>query len=579
MVGRFLVTSAVEETWPANRPILFLGEWCRRYDRRGWWESLDAEVMPYHWDDREKLFGDYKYLVSLHEVLLEELSGQLNRIHGVCHTIRYWRILIGPWLGYFVQMLFDRWTMLQNAIHVHHISEANIVDRDPLDFIPNDMGQFRSLLISDEWNEVIMAELLCGLGVSINRVSPAGDLPQRTTEKHQSYLKKQFWGLSEKWSRITSAKADHFFFFFCLSRSQSLRLQWQLGQLPQLWRPVPAPIVSASKAQRQVDEELSLQNADFPSVARAMVMRHIPLLYLEGYAKLTDLTKSLPWPQRPKSIFTTNIITDDVFKAWTASQTESGTPLIIGQHGGNYGLARWNFEEEHEISVADRFLSWGWTDQTQAKVVPVGNIKGFGVAVDSKKDGGALLVTMTLPRMSYMLYSTPIAHQWTSYFEDQCRFVKSLPPDIREQLVVRLYSLDYGWSQLKRWKEKFPSIRIDDGAGPIVNSIVESRVFISTYNATTYLESLSLNIPTIIFWNEKYWELRSLPADPFEQLRAAGIFHDNPESAAKHLASVWHDIESWWRSSPTQAARRSLCDKYAVIPQQPIQEMKKVFES
>jgi putative transferase (TIGR04331 family) len=83
---RFLVTTSNEDTWPKeNQPILFLGEWCRLYSRREVWESLDAFVLPYHWDDREKLKNDYNYLIGLHEELLRELTVELNNIHQTNH--------------------------------------------------------------------------------------------------------------------------------------------------------------------------------------------------------------------------------------------------------------------------------------------------------------------------------------------------------------------------------------------------------------------------------------------------------------------------------------------------------------
>lgn len=113
MVKRFLITTALEESWRRDQPVLFLGEWCRRHSRREQWQQLDAAVLPYHWDDRQKLESDYRTLTALHERLLLELTADLNRIHGVEHSMRYWRILVGPWLGFFVQTVFDRWESIQ----------------------------------------------------------------------------------------------------------------------------------------------------------------------------------------------------------------------------------------------------------------------------------------------------------------------------------------------------------------------------------------------------------------------------------------------------------------------------------
>ena len=83
---------------------------------------MNAEVIPYHWDDRNKLYSDYQYLNIIYENMLKALTNQLNEIHSVDHSLRYWRILIGPWLAYFIQMVFDRWSMLNSAFKSYDIN-------------------------------------------------------------------------------------------------------------------------------------------------------------------------------------------------------------------------------------------------------------------------------------------------------------------------------------------------------------------------------------------------------------------------------------------------------------------------
>ena len=89
MVKRFLVTTALEETWPNDPeiPVLFLGEWCRIYSRRERWSIMNAEVLSYHWDDRQKLYNDYQYLNDHYEIALQALQKQLNEIHRVDHSL------------------------------------------------------------------------------------------------------------------------------------------------------------------------------------------------------------------------------------------------------------------------------------------------------------------------------------------------------------------------------------------------------------------------------------------------------------------------------------------------------------
>ena len=51
----------------------------------------------------------------------------------------------------------------------------------------------------------------------------------------------------------------------------------------------------------------------------------------------------------PKVIFTSNAYSfDDFFKIWSAEKKEKNTKYIIGQHGGNHAMAKFEFEGEHQ---------------------------------------------------------------------------------------------------------------------------------------------------------------------------------------------------------------------------------------
>ena len=123
-----------------------------------------------------------------------------------------------------------------------------------------------------------------------------------------------------------------------------------------------------------------------------------------------------------------------------------------------------------------------------------------------------------------------------------------------------------------------PEIKINRGYGDIKALVQKSRLYISTYNATTYLESLSWNIPTIIFWNPNHWELNEETKPYFEMLKSVSIFHETPESAAQQMIKVWDDVEGWWQSEQVQDVRKNFCYRYSRLPVNPIGQLKNVFQ-
>lgn len=568
---RFLITTAVEETWRQDEPVLFLGEWCRRYSRKDRWSGMDAEVLPYHWDDRAKLYADYQYLQGFYERLLQDLTVQLNQIHSMNHSLRYWRILIGPWLGYFTQMLFDRWTSIQQAIDQYDLSGTIVLTGQEETLVPNDMTDFNRLLIEDEWNHHLYATILQQF-TAVPCIKQTRQSIRGTTKILPAISwKQQIKRTLVAWFALAASNLtrdqDALFLSTYLPFRDAMRLQRRFGQVPQLWRLVPPIHVAVEWTQRQwiVAGEC---RSEFETCARSLIPRQIPTTYLEGYLRLVEQAAGLPWPKQPKVIWSSNSHNaDDVFKAWAAQKVEQGSPLVIGQHGGHYGVGRWSFNEDHEIAIGDCYLSWGWTEPGQPKIKPAGQLKSKApLVVNHAEKPGALLVTTTIPCQSYWMFSAMVSRQWLDYFHDQCTFVENLPAHIRETLTVRLYSQDYGWDQTTRWHDRFPNLLLNEGQSDISDLVRQSRLYISTYNATTFLESFTMNVPSVIYWNPGHWELRNSAIPYFEELKRVGIFHETPESAARHVAAIWDNVDAWWASPAVREVLERFKHRYCHLP-------------
>ena len=84
---KILVTTALESTCGSKDPIVFLGEWCKKYSMKKIWKLRDYETFDYHWRDRKKFTKDHKYLETLNESLLQEITRQLNESHQHTNTI------------------------------------------------------------------------------------------------------------------------------------------------------------------------------------------------------------------------------------------------------------------------------------------------------------------------------------------------------------------------------------------------------------------------------------------------------------------------------------------------------------
>src|SRR3989304_6799115 len=160
----FLVTTALEDFWDKSQKILFLGEWCKLYKRKEEWEKLDYKMLPYHWDDRSAFYRDYLYMKEVYEKYIRCLSYKLNEGHNVDFSLNYWRIIIGPWLYYFIQIFYDRYLSIKTAADSALVDNAWITRTDKVNFIPNDFPEFGGLFINDSYNHYIYSYLIETLG-------------------------------------------------------------------------------------------------------------------------------------------------------------------------------------------------------------------------------------------------------------------------------------------------------------------------------------------------------------------------------------------------------------------------------
>ena len=287
-----MVATADERTWPVNEPILFLGEWCKRFSRKKKWLNNFNATLNYHWDDREKLRKDFNYLQELHEILLKDLSKQLNIFHNSNYSIRYWRILIGPWLGYFIQIIFDRWSTLNNALNDYDINKCYILDRKPFSFVPKDMQNFNNLSINDDWNEFIFGKLLQShteAKIDIIPVNGTNDEPISIVKKiSDRWPKVIFKKIISIYSGLITRKNDHFFIISHIPIFTQIALQIRLKQIPSLWFSSQLEYCDLNLNQRNWVMDNSNSADKFIEAVCMLIPTQIPIAYLEGFSTLKN---------------------------------------------------------------------------------------------------------------------------------------------------------------------------------------------------------------------------------------------------------------------------------------------------
>jgi putative transferase (TIGR04331 family) len=575
----FLITTADERTWKKDEKILLLGEWCKLYSRKHIWSDLKFDVLPYHWDDRDKMYRDYKCLGNVYERYLRNIAEKLNTIHGTNHTLRYWRIIIGPWLRYFSDSLYDRYCSLKMAADTNKVTSTYLMKSDHVAWAPNDFEQFHFDQTTDQWNHFIFSHIIKLLKeIPYSTINELNNPLQRNNQKNKQQMIKRFLKYAAKqYTKIISKKTGHITFVSSyFSTKDIIRLQLALREMPNpYWEKINIPNSVFNNCLRD-KLRVSIAANEYEAILEALIPLQIPKAYVEAFPDLRDLAL-LNYPENIDVIWTANAYAgDEGFKVWCAEEVERGTKFVIGQHGGNMGTSLWQQSEDHQIAICDRFYSWGWTNREKNNInpLPAGKLINLRKRLSSDPKGSILWVMASLPRYSYCMYSVPVASQFLNYIDDQIIFAKSVLKPVFNLLQIRFEKVDFGWSFNSRLKDSGLGRIIESNEDDFIQSLKKSRLCISTHNATTFLQTFAGDYPTLIFWNPKYYELRCEAQSFFDELRRVGILHDTPESAAAILNEIYTDPISWWNQPELQTVKDVFCNQFAYTNKDWVQEMK-----
>ena len=123
---------------------------------------------------------------------------------------------------------------------------------------------------------------------------------------------------------------------------------------------------------------------------------------------------------------------------------------MLAQHGGNMGTGYLSQPEHHQVLIADKFCTWGWTSDVDQSTIPMPSLSLSSINLSYNPNGSLLLILASYPRYFYCQYSVPVASQFLYYLNYQISFLNSLKLPILESLNIRLNCDSYGWNIKQR---------------------------------------------------------------------------------------------------------------------------------
>lgn len=557
--------TADESFWDPSLPVRFLGTGARLHGRRATLGSRDAGLLLDPWDSPGELARAWGLVGDLHETALAELAQRLDALHGTSHGLRYWRIVAGPWLTWYLHALVDRLARLRAARP--ELERLRVLGTDAAgDEPPRDTLEHDAWITTDLYNQRLYSRLMRHLGIPFEeRAAPLPRLDTLNPFERSGKWKKRL-------GRAVDAAGSAFARAFLVDAGFSHRVELSLIARThgRVWRRGTSlshlPRRPLDRAARAALSGMRLGDGPEAAALGALLPLDLPQCLVETYREVEALSRER-FPGSPRAIMTAaGWYFDEPFKQWAARSAAEGARLLGAPHGAFGSLLHHPMpSEEHERRVVDRYYTWGWTagDDSRIRPMPAPKLCGRRSAGADNRKSGILMPLACGFRFTREIPFTAELHE--DYVADQLRFAAALRPQTRAALEVRPHFADAGWDVAGRWRRALPDALLTDWSQPFLERLASCRLYVCDHCSTTYAEALAMDRPTILFWRPDAPQTVMRPeARPFfDALRLAGVLHDRPESAAAAVEAAYPDVEAWWGEPRRREAVARFRDRFA----------------
>jgi putative transferase (TIGR04331 family) len=574
--NKFIALTAMEEYWDTSEEIVFLGEWCKIYTRKKYWDSLIAETMPSWIETNEQVCDTINNLDIIYEKLLPYVGKELNRLHNENHSIRYWRILVGPWLLHHIGVYYDRYKLIKKAIKMYPGFKTLGLHPDNY-LVPSETLNYISLSVTDKYNLQIFSDIMTLMGHNFKKMKYTLQEKENISSKKSFKFKFRLKYYLKQIITITFNKLSVILYKNNLLVINKVYLPFPLitwlrgktkGKLVHYEYDFNKKGIEHGKPNYSKRSKIKVvieTSTEFEKLLIKSLNSYIPCCFIEDYEQIG---KSYPnyFPKAPRVIWTPSLMYNEIFKHWAANCSAKGTKLVGLQHGGANFLFKEYQTEEHDLKINDIYYSWGGSRkkyETKIKPLPVINFMNRHELGANNNLNDILFATTMFPRyLKRFWLGIYSCYNFNQYINQQFRFVDNLCNSNRKNLVIRPFQEDHGWDYKDRLSAKFPDVKLNTN-GTFFEKLAECKIFICDNIQTVWLESLWANKPTVMYLDFDKYSFTVKASHYLNQLKSVSILHDSPEKAAETINNVYDDVEEWWNDSTLQRVKEEFCENYA----------------
>ncbi len=501
--------------------------------------------------DKKELIKVYEYCNIIYRKLLEDLSLELNRIHGLKKNSDSWEVIIGKWLLGFIYISYNNYILCKKTISEQKISYILMMNSDKYSLHTKETIDLFWATRDSEWNLSLNSKIINFLNVDIEKkiIKLENDKfdKYKSTSNKLILLKNNLLKIFNKLGN----KSNTLIYSTSFNIIQEKKLELLLGQIPKFWTKENPKYTKSydQNLRKKITFEKNSED-EFENFLRSILSDALPLFILESFRDLEKQMIEKNLPLTPSKVFTCyGYAYDELFKIYLSKIKEKKIPIYIGQHGNNY-FTSINTNYLTEFNSCDKFISWGVKGAD--KIVPGFNFNTINRQTNYTKKGNLLIVCGAIGTGQLPINRN---NQDEKSVNTVLHLVKRLKIN-KNFLKIRPHSTHFDSYNGYYYRNYFKKLNINRNLlkKNIFKLIKKSRVVFFNYDSTGLLENLSLNIPTVCFWNDTYSHINDQYIGKYKKLVEGKILFESLDDLIDHLNKYWDNIDDWWLSSKTQNA-------------------------
>lgn len=534
-----------------------LGDWCGQ--QRG------LNILPNPLNDVNILKKHSDYIDALYFKIAPALAKYFNQNYKSNFSLRYWEIVTSSFVIHWLSSNYYKYLVLKN----YCVKQSQITEYDPIEFTKDfnhieGIEHYLNYIFQDHFIHFEFQEIIENIFPNNFKRSPHKIMSIKPSLNSQLKSKKEFiiellsfgwfYSIVQVYGISTFEKI---LIHVKLFPSMITQTEWSRLFSIKSWKQI--------LPQENLDRNKKLQDYgfiphdEFEEFISNKIFSILPL-------EFTKKIPSQPFYFRVRSIFMNTTYHDQKLRFYIARIIENGGHWFCPQHGGGYGqMARCSPTNIEEYNICTQFLTWGWKNHGDYKIksLPLpspmlSKLPQYSFSVQSK----ILYVGTVTRKINFRFNSFYTINGQNEYRNTQFKFFNSIKKELLSNIVLKEHHVKV---ERNDELEYFLNLnQIEKTQTPASIAALSSKVVIIDHLGTTLLQTLVMNTPTIIFFDENSSDLTEEALRDFEPLLRVGIWHESETSAAHFLNENYNQIEKWWNQSETQSAIKHFCQKYAL---------------